>query len=154
MDTRWPRRYSTVIAFDDAVLVHDLSPRERDAIALALAAALNDEPSVRVAYLFGSFEEGGGFRDVDVAVWVEEPFSLLDLGRLAHRLWAATGRPRFELDVVPLNDAAPEFVARVAEEGRLLRERLPGAALEMATRARSDWLDWQSASSLVEHVSP
>jgi len=147
MDTRSARRYSTIMTMDDAVTVHALSPREREALSDALEAALTREPTVRVAYLFGSFQQGGGFRDVDVAVWLDEPFSLLDLGRLAYRLWSASGRPRFEIDVVSLNDAAPEFVARVAEDGRLVRERLPGAALELATRARSDWLDWQSAAS-------
>lgn len=130
------------------MVLHHLSPRERDGWLESLASAFACESSVQVAFVFGSFLGGDAFRDLDIAVWLDEPFSLLDVARLTSRLWAAVGRPAFELDVVPLNDAAPAFLAEVAEKGRLLVERHEGAALDLAVRARSDWLDLRAVNAI------
>lgn len=130
---------------------HDLGALERNRITEALRRALEAEERVRVAFLFGSFARGEPFRDVDIGVELDEPFRLLSLGGLSRRLWTALGRPRFELDVVPLNDAPHSFRLEVADGGRVLHERHPGDAFEFAVQAQSDTIDfrlaWEAAGS-------
>jgi predicted nucleotidyltransferase len=125
--------------------VFEMPAEARDAVARSLGEALASEPGVRVALLFGSFARGEPFRDLDVGVEFGGPFSLLDVGRLATRLWSAAGEPAFEIDVVPLDDAPASFRLEVAETGRLLRERHEGDAVEFAVAARRDAIDLAAA---------
>jgi predicted nucleotidyltransferase len=132
----------------DDVATHDLPAEGRRALAASLGVALSGEPHVRAAFLFGSFTIGGPFRDVDVAVWMDEPFTLLDVGRLAGRLWRGAGTPLFPIDVVPLNDASPAFQVKATDAGVVLHERQPGDAAEIAVAARSELLDLEYALRL------
>jgi predicted nucleotidyltransferase len=123
------------------------SEAEKEAFLTALSGALAAESRVRTAFVFGSFVREGSFRDVDIGLEFDEPFTLLEVSRLADRLWAAVGRPDFELDVVPLNDAPPTFRLEVDSTGRVVRERSAGDALEFGVRARSEWIDLREALS-------
>ena len=44
---------------------------ERSSIVDAIRSYLEARPEILFAYLHGSFEEGGPYRDVDVAVWLD-----------------------------------------------------------------------------------
>lgn len=86
-----------------------------------LRAALERQPEVLVAYLFGSAARGrpGPLSDVDVAVLLAE-----DSDRTGRRLdligdlAAAAGTD--EIDLVVLNDAPNELAFRVIRDGRVL----------------------------------
>lgn len=95
-----------------------LEPRLRDALA--------HEQHVRWAYLFGSAARGTAFRDLDVAVMLDENArGAVALGRVAARLEAAAGD--IPVDVVDLHGAAPLLAGKIAREGRLLVDRDPRA---------------------------
>ncbi|MBI4704842.1 MAG: nucleotidyltransferase domain-containing protein [Deltaproteobacteria bacterium] len=128
----------------------DLPLEERFGLVSALRRALLAEPCVRVAFLHGSFARGEPFRDLDVGVQLDEPFRILAVGGLAHRLWAAIGRPGFDVDVVPLNDAPAAFRWEVAQGGQVLRERRPGDAADFAVRALSERIDFNEARRVIE----
>lgn len=95
--------------------VYKARPEEKERIARLLEEALAAEPDVVFAYLHGSFVEGEGFRDIDVAVFLD-PLPR-DVWRreaeLADRLEAALHRAglRFPVDVRALNGAPPAFRA-------------------------------------------
>jgi len=50
----------------------DLPPSERERIKSAIKKVLADEPAIAFAYVYGSFQEGIPFRDIDVGVYVKE----------------------------------------------------------------------------------
>jgi predicted nucleotidyltransferase len=128
--------------------IHRLDASARDAFVARLSEGLARAHDVRAAFLFGSFLEGGAFADVDVGVVFDEPYALLDVGRLSNQLWFACDRPAFELDVVPLNDAGVAFRREVAESGQALYERSPGEADDWAVQAISDAIDFTYAWEL------
>jgi uncharacterized protein len=88
----------------------------------SLRAALAAEPAVRLAYLFGSQARGDESpgSDVDVAVWMDPPVSLMGLGGLAERLGLAAGR---QVDIVDLRMAPPLLCREVVAEGEALLVR-------------------------------
>lgn len=95
----------------------ELDDEERRRVAERLKAELLGEEAVALAFLFGSFLEGGPFRDVDVAVYLARDLDMLEArvyaDDLASRLSRAIGLP---VDVVVLN-YAPGWLRRRALRG-------------------------------------
>src|SRR5262245_32866320 len=108
---------------------------ERSALVEALRGELEARPEIVFAYLHGSFEAGGPYRDVDVAVWLDAvPILPSDQSRYALDLSAALHlRLGVPVDVQALNDATLAFRYH-AIRGRLLFTR-DGEFLD-DTRAR------------------
>jgi hypothetical protein len=108
-----------------------------------LRVALASRPEVRFAYLHGSFAAGGPYRDLDVAVWVDEvvvPRS----GWACYAIDLATALGRelmLPVDVQVLN-AAPLGFRYHALRGRLLLARDPDEAAEIRARTWDDYLDF------------
>jgi len=73
---------------------------------------LATQPSLRIAYLYGSFLRTGDFRDIDIALLIDDGLCRQDASRLAAsigtRLEEALGF-RYECDVRVLNDAPVWF---------------------------------------------
>jgi len=111
----------------DAGPVSTLQPPERAAeLGRRLEEALASLGSVRWAYLFGSAARGERFRDLDVAVMMDENArGGVALGRVVARLEAAV--PEVRVDVVDLRSAAPRLAGTIAREGRVLLDRDPRA---------------------------
>lgn len=107
-----------------------------------LRAALERQPEVLVAYLFGSAARGrpGPLSDVDVAVLLAE-----DSDRTGRRLdligdlAAAAGTD--EIDLVVLNDAPNELAFRVIRDGRVLLCRDERARVRHRVRTILEYLD-------------
>lgn len=98
---------------------------------------------VVAAYLFGSHARGEatGASDVDVAVLLCEPYlATLESGGfdLANALENAVGRP---VDLVILNGAPVDLVARVLRDGRLLLDRDRSARIHFEVRSRNEYFD-------------
>jgi uncharacterized protein len=92
------------------------------AILQALRRAIDAEPAIRVAYLFGSCARGdcGPTSDVDVALLADQPIDLMDLAAIGTRL--GTGLDR-RVDVVDLRSAPPLLCRQVVAEGELVLVR-------------------------------
>jgi predicted nucleotidyltransferase len=101
----------------------DPSPPTADAVASRLVPVLEDEPRVQFAYVFGSVGRGDARTDsdVDVAVHLAPPGTLLDDARLHDRLAAAL--PDATVDLVVLNRAAPWLQFRVLGDGVVIFSR-------------------------------
>ena len=104
---------------------HFLEPRERDQLRRGLVEKLQARKEILFAYVFGSFLSPFPFRDVDVAVYVDEqgvgggaaPEFAETLCEELSSEWALV------FDVVLLNRAPKSFQCRVFEEGKLLFTR-------------------------------
>jgi uncharacterized protein len=103
----------------------------------ALRAALEQEPGIRLAYLFGSVARGddGPNSDVDVAVWLADEVGLVELGALSERLSAAVGG---RVDIVDLRSAPPLLCWQVVTDGEplLVRDALLRFDYEMSSVRR------------------
>jgi predicted nucleotidyltransferase len=94
------------------------------ALAQALRGALEAEPAIRLAYLFGSYARGeaGPTSDVDVALLGDRPVDMMDLGAIGAQLGTVAGR---RVDVVDLRSAPPLLCRQVVAEGEPLLVRDP-----------------------------
>lgn len=73
------------------------------------------------AYLHGSFVEGADFRDIDIALFVEESVNKLEIETtLSYELTGKTGYP---VEVKVVNDAPVAFQMAVLKKGVLLLSR-------------------------------
>ncbi|NSW77742.1 MAG: nucleotidyltransferase domain-containing protein [Chthonomonadetes bacterium] len=103
---------------------YDLPPEERERIAQQIADLLAEREEVVFAYLHGSFAEGLPFRDIDIAVYLQDGKIPQDKRlrwcfRLADEIQA---RVRLPVDVQALNDAPLGFKHSVTN-GRVLFSR-------------------------------
>jgi hypothetical protein len=127
----------------DEATRHVLDDGGRRRIIAALESAWPID-GVRIAWLFGSFPSGAPFRDVDVAVVLDDPLAWRVMARAARALWEACGKPDYEVDVVALDDATPAFRRDVVTRGRRLYERCSGDAASYWVRAVSEHIDFTS----------
>jgi predicted nucleotidyltransferase len=106
-----------------------------------LREALNRDPSIRWAYLFGSAARAEPFRDLDIGVVLKdtESHSAVRFGALVAALEAAV--PDFPLDVVELTSASPALRAAAVQQGRLLVDSDPDARKDWETHVARIWLD-------------
>lgn len=115
----------------------------------ALRRALESEPQVAYALLFGSGGRGtlrpDSDLDVDLGLVPGAPMTALELGDLASRLETAAGRP---IDLVLLDEAPPGVAYRAFKDGRVLVERDRRALVERKTRAILEHLDFKPVEEL------
>ena len=119
-----------------------LDDADRSRIAAELQRRLEARPEIVFAYLHGSFESGGPYRDVDVAVWVDparEPEHgtgyALDLALVLERGLDA------RVDVQVLYDAPLAFRYH-ALAGRLLFTRDEEFLDELRARTWDEYFDF------------
>lgn len=108
-----------------------------------LRAALAGGPPLRLAVLFGSRATGRAREgsDFDIGIIPVDPaLSLHDELGLASALSEAVGA---EVDVVRLDDDAPQLGAEVARGGVCLFEEAPGVFAAYRADAMSRWLDFE-----------
>lgn len=119
----------------------DLPPGARAALVDRLRRLLEGRREIRCAYLHGSFLEGGPYRDVDLAVWIESVrragWRAYELD-LAVELQLALGQP---VDVRVLNDAPLAFRFH-ALRGQLLVVRDPEWLDELRARTWDEYFDF------------
>ena len=115
----------------------------------AMAAALEADPRIAYAVVFGSGAKGTAHpeSDVDVAIGVvgARPLELIDLGALAARLEAIAGR---RVDLVLLDEAPPGLAYRVFRDGRTIVARDKPALARRRARAILEYLDFQPVEQL------
>ncbi len=104
----------------------------------ALRSALEADPAVQLAVLFGSAARGALTRrsDLDIGVTGVPPSRL---PALAVTLARAAGR---EVDLIPLDSTPPLLRFEIARGGVLLLERSPNLWSDFRARAMVDWWDW------------
>lgn len=117
--------------------IEALPPFER-----RLRALLDEESTVRWAYLFGSAARGETFRDLDLAVMLAaDARGAVALGRVAARAEEAADGCR--VDVVDLAAAAPALAGRIVREGRVIVDRDPEARRSWELEANRRALDME-----------
>ncbi len=119
-----------------------LTEDEKQAVITAVRRLLEDRAEISFAYLHGSFMSEGGFRDIDVAVFVDEPpVSPLDYELLleTESMKSVRGLP---MDVRVLNNAPLSFRYNVIKNGLLLFARDDDKRADFVEYALSAYFDF------------
>jgi len=120
-----------------------LSTQDRAALVEAIQRLIECRQEIQWAYLHGSFFEGGPYRDIDIAVWVDPTAAPHNRWRWYEVDLAATLelRLRQPVDIRVLNDAPLAFRYH-ALKGQLLLVRDWEGLSEMRTRTWDDYCDF------------
>ena len=120
---------------------------DRDAVAAELSAALEREPEVVAAWLFGSWARNAATAssDVDVAILATSPrASASDLAfRRIELADALAARVERHVDLVDIAQAPADLVHRVLRDGVLLIDRDRSVRLRFEVDARNRYFDMQ-----------
>jgi predicted nucleotidyltransferase len=123
--------------------LRDISPEERRGIQRILSGFLEGEEGILFAYLHGSFSEGRPFRDIDVAVLVEET-KIPQRKGLDFELRASIKleeRVKIPVDVKVINYAPLGFQYH-STAGTMLMCRNDDVRIGFLTRIRSLYFDF------------
>ena len=112
---------------------------EREAIVCRLRELLERVEGISFAYIYGGFVKRDKFRDVDIAIWVEDPSRAHEYEvDLAVKLSLTLGIP---VDVHVLNEAPLPFKYSVFSEGRLLFSRDERKRVEVVDETIREYID-------------
>ena len=93
----------------------------KESIVKILKKYLSVVEGVIFAYLHGSFMEDGGFKDIDIALFMKEPIEVLKVeSDISCDLKEKTGYP---VDVKVINNASVAFQMAVLKKGIVLLSR-------------------------------
>jgi predicted nucleotidyltransferase len=127
--------------------IRDISQEERETIQLLLVRLLEKEEGILFAYLHGTFGEGRPFRDIDLAVFVEETkiprreaidFEIAASMRLGERA-------RIPVDLKVLN-YAPLGFQYYSTTGLLIMCKDDDLRVDFLTKIRSLYFDFKPSS--------
>ena len=99
---------------------YEINPEDKRVLIEGMKAHLLSRPDIIFAYLHGSFITDHRFRDIDVAIYLNPPFSSSleveleiegDLGKKV---------PRYPIEVRVLNNAPLSFRYNVIKQGKLI----------------------------------
>ena len=100
---------------------YKLSSEEKNRIIEKLRNILVAE-GVKLAILFGSFTEANSFRDIDIAIYLDDPEDINKILELATKLEEKLELP---IDLTPLQALPPKLRLQVLTKGQILVEK-PG----------------------------
>jgi len=112
------------------------SPAEKKGIIEKLPGLLLAEKSVLFAYLHGSFTEEGPFRDIDLAVYLDDNIPKVEMLNKELKLEAAVESAlRYPVDIRVLNNAPAHFSYMAMKKGlrMAIRDDKKRVAFEMRT---------------------
>lgn len=103
---------------DEKFKFYQVEPEKREEIIQKLISLLGYKDEILFAYMHGSFLVSKNFRDIDIAVYLDEANSKEQLKyelRLEEEL---TRELNYPVDVRSLNQAPPSFAYAVIKNGR------------------------------------
>jgi len=122
--------------------------RETGEMVDRLSTALQLRPEIVFAYLHGSFVDGGRYRDIDIAVYLD-PDKAVFLDEFDFAFEAAVDlskQLRREVDVQVLNGSSTGFQNSVYRTGRLLFSRDERLRLDILERNSLEAMDFHELS--------
>ncbi|MCS6804940.1 MAG: nucleotidyltransferase domain-containing protein [Acidobacteriota bacterium] len=120
----------------------------RQEIVEKLISFFDAKPEVTLAYLYGSFLRRDEWRDLDVAVWINEGMlmgrdAVDHVLRLGAELERFLGWPRVQVDVRLMNEMGPAFQYEVIRTGRLVKSVDRPTQVRYEARVMSEYLDFK-----------
>jgi len=125
----------------------------RERIVNRIRDVMASFPSLRVAYLYGSFLSRDDFRDIDIALLADEPGCQDDPLTYASRVADALGRAlvfRYECDVRVINHEPVWFRYEVISSGRAVFVRDEDDRIDFETRVLVEYQDIKSMYDLFD----
>lgn len=98
----------------DRIQWYRLNPRQKAEATAKLKTLLKRQANVRSAWIFGSFTEEGGIRDIDVAIETTSEYSFKEYLNLNGELSLAVGIP---VDLVEMDKAPQSLKEKIVKNG-------------------------------------
>ncbi|MGQ9722880.1 MAG: type VII toxin-antitoxin system MntA family adenylyltransferase antitoxin [Candidatus Jordarchaeum sp.] len=120
--------------------------QEREETIRGIGEVLSGFDEVAFGYVFGSFLGDRDFRDVDVAIYVNDAYNSYDLMKYSMRVARTLERkvkPRREFDVKDLNTAPITFQYEVIRSGKLVFSRDNIKRVRFEAEVLSTFLDYK-----------
>lgn len=120
--------------------------QQREEILRGIGEVLSEFAEVAFGYVFGSFLGDRGFRDVDVAIYMNDEYDSYDLLKFSMRVARTLERkvkPRLEFDVKDLNTAPITFQYEVISSGKLVFSRNNVKRVRFEAEVLSTYLDYK-----------
>lgn len=133
--------------YEKMIKIRAISQKEKKKIQLLLGELLEKEKGILFAYLHGTFEEGRPFRDIDLAVFVEE--AMIPRNEAIDFEIAASLRleERVEMPVeLKIINYAPIGFQYYSTTGLLIMCKDDDLRIDFLTRIRSLYFDFKSSS--------
>ncbi len=102
----------------DQIQWYRFSREEKTAIIEKLKALLSKERKIKSAWVFGSFTENGGARDIDVAIDAKPELSFKEYLDLNARLELEV---RVPVDLVEIAKTPPQLKANILKNGTKIK---------------------------------
>ncbi|RLF01236.1 MAG: hypothetical protein DRJ59_06475 [Thermoprotei archaeon] len=124
----------------EEIKYYEATPEEKRALLKRLLSVLSRREEVLIAIIYGSFTRRRFFRDVDLAVYtggsVEDPLRFES--RLSLELSKVLG---MRVDVKVVDEAPAWFRLKIAREGAVIYEKIPGIYSIFVKEAVGDFQD-------------
>ncbi len=120
--------------------------RDRKEVIKKIADTLSEFEEVELGYVFGSFYEGGEFRDIDVAILVSGFPPAYDSAVLANKIAGELEKVlghEFEFDVKVLNSSPIYFQYEVIRKGKPVFCRDESNRVRYESTVLSEYLDYR-----------
>jgi predicted nucleotidyltransferase len=114
---------------------------------------LNRFQEIEFAYLFGSFLERDGFRDIDIALYVSKnysPYEVMKFSLKIGRELEKAIKPRCEFDVKILNYAPLALQYEVIKTGRVVFCKDEAKRIRYEAHILSSYLDYKVTSDWLD----
>ncbi|RLF07080.1 MAG: hypothetical protein DRJ64_03740 [Thermoprotei archaeon] len=134
------------------VRYYEATDKEKSVLVEKLRTLVSREERILVAFVYGGFTRRKFFRDIDLAVYTGG--TVLDYlhfeSRLCNKMSKIIG---VYIDVRIIDDAPAWFRLKVAREGLLIYEKLPGAYTLFIKETVGDYQDLKIKQSLIKSRS-
>jgi len=113
-----------------------ISFEEKEKLLTIVRSILEKEDRIGIAVIHGGFLDSEVFRDIDVAVYMDQKLDydgeLVYIEELRDKLEKAT---KISMDIQLLNEAPPSFVYHVLSEGNIIVEKKVGVSSILRMRS-------------------
>ncbi len=131
---------------------YEATDEEKSVLVEKLRTLVSREEKIFIAIVYGSFTHRKFFRDIDLAVYTGG--TVLDHLRFESRLCTKISKIiGVYVDVRIIDDAPAWFRLKVAHEGLLIYEKLPGAYTLFIKETIGDYQDLKIKQSLIKSRS-
>lgn len=131
--------------FDKEKKAYIISPENKNTLLNNLASTLQENRAITFAYIHGSFLSEGTFRDIDIAIYLDEQAIPDKAGHTRHEIALEMELEKifnYPFDIRIVNNAPLSFRYNVIKSGRLLFSIDEDLSASFAARTMSDYVDF------------
>jgi len=131
--------------FEKEKKAYIISPENKNTLLNNMAGTLQENRAITFAYIHGSFLTEDTFRDIDIAVYLDEQAARDKARHTRHEIALEMELEKifnYPFDIRIVNNAPLSFRYNVLKNGRLLFSKDEDLSANFAARTMSDYVDF------------